>query len=296
MGPGVGIPASACLDRRSHHARDRLRTLPATALAALLAVVAGCSTATPTAEAAGQPRSGGTLTWAVETEPITLNPHQYAQAKARLLVWNSFEALLTYDDRAATALAGDRLEVTPDGLSYTLTLRDRVTFPTAHPFDAAAVKANLDKLREPGYAPAVAAAQLTNFKAVEASTRAPYGSSLSARTCSSSTSSPPRRARRCPRRRSPERQDLKAGGSTWSAPGRSCWTATPRPGAALPANPATTGRPHRGHRPGHLDEITYRFLKESAVRVGALTSSQVQTHRGRARTDQPLVTGNRRCA
>ncbi|MET7948446.1 hypothetical protein [Micromonospora sp. NPDC005324] len=66
----------------------RLRTLAAAALVPLLAVVAGCSTgAAPAAEAAGQPRSGGTLTWAVETEPITLNPHQYAQAKARLLVW-----------------------------------------------------------------------------------------------------------------------------------------------------------------------------------------------------------------
>ncbi|GAB3931944.1 hypothetical protein GCM10027614_82980 [Micromonospora vulcania] len=76
----------------------RLRTLAAVALTPLLAVIAGCSTGTtPDVEAAGQPRSGGTLTWAVETEPITLNPHQYAQAKARLLVWNTFESLLTYD-------------------------------------------------------------------------------------------------------------------------------------------------------------------------------------------------------
>ena len=62
-------------------------TVAATALA--LVVLTACSSGrSGKAEAgaeAGRPVSGGSLTWAVETEPITFNPHQYAQAKARLL-------------------------------------------------------------------------------------------------------------------------------------------------------------------------------------------------------------------
>ncbi|GAB3931948.1 hypothetical protein GCM10027614_00210 [Micromonospora vulcania] len=44
--------------------------------------------------------------------------------------------------------------------------------------------------------------------------------------------------------------------------------------------------------PAYLDEITYRFLKESAVRVGALRSNQVQVVEGVPATDQPQVTAN----
>ena len=73
------------------------------ATAALAVVLAGCSsTGGDAATDAGQPVSGGSLTWGVETEPITFNPHQYAQAKARLLVWNSFEGLLTHDGTASS--------------------------------------------------------------------------------------------------------------------------------------------------------------------------------------------------
>jgi len=68
-----------------------------TVLAAALFLLAACSsTAGVSGADAGAPVSGGSVTWAVETEPITFNPHQYAQAKARLLVWNSFEALRTH--------------------------------------------------------------------------------------------------------------------------------------------------------------------------------------------------------
>jgi len=53
--------------------------------------------------------------------------------------------------------------------------------------------------------------------------------------------------------------------------------------------PATAG--HTG--PAYLDQITYRFLKESSVRVGALTSGQVQVIEGIPATDQQLVTADK---
>ena len=273
-----------------------LRTL---AVAAVLAVAAGCATATaPAVEAAGQPRSGGALTWAVETEPITLNPHQYAQAKARLLVWNSFEALLTYDARGALVpWLATGWQVTPDGLRYTLSLRAAVTFTDGTPFDAAAVKANIDKLREPGYAPAVAAVQLRHLKAVEV---------VDPRTVRLTLTAPdvlildflasPQGAQVSPRSLR-EARNLEAGGVDVVGTGPFVLDRY-APGQELHyrRNPGYDWAPptatHTG--PAHLDEITYRFLKESAVRVGALTSSQVQLIEGVPATDQPLITGNPR--
>ncbi|MFG2050799.1 ABC transporter substrate-binding protein [Micromonospora sp. NPDC048935] len=276
----------------------RLRTLAAAALAPLLAVVAACSTGTtPAASAAGQPRSGGTLTWAVETEPITLNPHQYAQAKARLLVWNTFESLLTYDKQGKLVpWLATGWQVAPDGLSYTLTLRDRVTFTDGTPFDSAAVKANIDKLREPGYAPNVAAVQLRNLKAVE---------TVDPRTVRLVLSAPdvlildflasPQGAQVSPTSLR-QAKNLKAGGTDVVGTGPFVLDRY-LPGQELRyrRNPGYDWAPptatHTG--PAYLDGVTYRFLKESAVRVGALTSSQVQLIEGVPATDQPLVTANR---
>ncbi|GAB4106411.1 ABC transporter substrate-binding protein [Micromonospora taraxaci] len=276
----------------------RLRTIAGAALAPLLAAVAGCSTGTAlTAETAGQPRSGGTLTWAVETEPITLNPHQYAQAKARLLVWNTFESLLTYDKQGKLApWLATGWQAAPDGLSYTLTVRDGVTFSDGTPLDAAAVKANIDKLREPGYAPAVAAVQLRNLKTVEA---------IDPRTVRLVLTAPdvlildflasPQGAQISPKSLR-EAKNLKAGGVDVAGtgpfvldryvPGQELHY---RRNASYDWAPPTAT--HTG--PAYLDGITYRFLKESAVRVGALTSGQVQLVEGVPATDQPLVTGNR---
>ncbi|MBW4700797.1 MULTISPECIES: ABC transporter substrate-binding protein [unclassified Micromonospora] len=272
-----------------------LRTLAAV----VLVLAAGCATTTdPAVEAVGQPRSGGALTWAVETEPITLNPHQYAQAKARLLVWNSFESLLTYDDRGALVpWLATGWQATPDGLNYTLPLRAGVTFTDGTPFDAVAVKANIDKLREPGYAPAVAAVQLRHLKAVEV---------VDPRTVRLTLTAPdvlildflasPQGAQVSPRSLR-EARNLKAGGVDVVGTGPFVLDRYV-PGQELHyrRNPGYDWAPptaaHTG--PAHLDEITYRFLKESAVRVGALTAQQVQLIEGVPATDQPLITGNPR--
>ncbi|WP_433528144.1 ABC transporter substrate-binding protein [Micromonospora sp. CA-263727] len=270
----------------------------AVALPLLLLVTACASTAAPSAEAAGQPRSGGTVTWAIETEPITLNPHQYAQAKARLLVWNSFEALLAYDERGdLVPWLATGWQAAPDGLAYTLTLRDGVTFTDGVPFDAAAVKANFDKLREAGYAPGVAAVQLRNLKAVEV---------VDPRTVRLVLSAPdvlildflasPQGAQVSPRSLV-EAKNLKAGGTDVAGTGPFLLDRyVPGQELRYVRNPTYDWAPptarHTG--PAHLDGITYRFLKESAVRVGALTSGQVHLVEGVPATDVPLVTADPR--
>jgi peptide/nickel transport system substrate-binding protein len=263
----------------------------------LLALTAACGNPSAPAAGAGEPRSGGDLIWAVETEPLTFNPHQYSQAKARLLVWNSFEALFTHDDKGDyVPWLATGYESAPDGLSYTVRLRTGVTFHDGETFDASAVKANFDQLLADGYNPALKAVQLRNLKDVEvvdASTvrinltrpdvlildflATPQGAQISPKSLQNA-------------------KNLKAGGVDVVGTGPfvlESYTAGQqvvyRKNPAYDWAPATAG--HTGA--AYLDTVTYRFLKESSVRVGALTSGQVQVIEGVPATDEPLITANR---
>ncbi|GIJ45152.1 peptide ABC transporter [Virgisporangium aliadipatigenens] len=271
----------------------RRRLLATLAAATLLAT--GCSATEGSGTDAGAPIQGGSLTWAVETEPITFNPHQYAQAKARLLVWNSFEALLTHDDKGgylpwlATAWTAS-----PDGLAYTFTLRGGVTFHDGERFTAAAVKANLDQLLVPGYAPTVAATQLKNYAGADVvndttlvvrlkQPDAPildfFSSPQGAQVSPKSFGSP----------------DLKAGGPSVVGTGPFILDRyTKGQEVHYRKNPVYDWAPENAGHQGtaYLDEVTYRFLKESAVRVGALTSGQVDVVEGVPATEQELLAGD----
>jgi peptide/nickel transport system substrate-binding protein len=274
----------------------RFRATAASLFATTL-LLAGCSGGTPGSAAdAGKPVSGGSLTWAVETEPITFNPHQYAQAKARLLVWNTFEALLTHDDKGGyLPWLATGYEVSPDGRTYTFTLRTGVTFSDGTTFDAAAVKANIDQLLTPQYAPGVAAVQLKNLDKVEVrgdSTvvfrlrkpdvlildflSSPQGAQISPKSLK-------------------EAKNLKAGGPELAGTGPFVLDRyTPGQEVHFTKNPAYNWAPAgAGHGgPAYLDQVTYRFLKESSVRVGALTSGQAQVIEGVPATDESLISAN----
>ncbi|GIF96108.1 ABC transporter substrate-binding protein [Catellatospora citrea] len=257
--------------------------------------VAACSAAptVPAAGDAGTPVSGGTLTWAVETEPITFNPHQYAQAKARLLVWNSFEALLTHDDQGGfVPWLATGYEAAPDGLSYTVKLRTDVTFHDGEKFDAAAVKANFDQLLAPNYAPAVAAVQLKNLKSVEVVDPATVRINLTAPdVLILDFLASPQGAQVSPKSLR-QAANLKAGGVDVVGTGPFTLSAyTPGQQVVYQKNPAYQWAPaNAGHTgPAYLDKVVYRFLKEPSVRVGALTSGQVQLIEGVPATDQELI-------
>ena len=264
---------------------------------AALSLLAACSSGSSTAADAGAPVRGGSLTWAVETEPITFNPHQYAQAKARLLVWNTFEALLTHDDKGGyVPWLATAYQVAPDGRTYTFKLRSGVTFSDGTPFDAAAVKANIDQVLAPGYAPGVAAVQLKNLSDVQAPDAttvvfhlkrpdvllldflaSPQGAQVSPKSLRAA-------------------KNLKAGGPELAGTGPFILDRyTPGQEVHFTRNPAYDWAPATaGHTgPAYLDQITYRFLKESSVRVGALTSGQVQVIEGVPATDQQLVTADK---
>ncbi|GAA2702552.1 ABC transporter substrate-binding protein [Actinoplanes palleronii] len=275
----------------------RIRVTVASLVATSLLVLAGCSAeSSGSAADAGKPVSGGSLTWAVETEPITFNPHLYAQAKARLLVWNSFEALLTHDDKGGyLPWLATGYEVSADGKTYTFTLRTGVTFSDGTTFDAAAVKANVDQLRADGYAPAVAAVQLKNLATVEAKDASTVVFHLTEPdVLILDFLSSPQGAQVSPASLKAAK-NLKAGGPELAGTGPFILDSyTPGQQVHFKKNPAYDWAPaNAGHTgPAYLDEITYRFLKESSVRVGALTSGQVQVIEGVPATDESLISAS----
>ncbi|WP_433375784.1 ABC transporter substrate-binding protein [Streptosporangium sp. CA-115845] len=263
-------------------------------LAGVLALAAcGAGSEAPTVAAGGD---GGSLVWAVETQPITFNPHQWGQNKARLLVHNQFDALI------ARGGNGDFLpwlatswQVSKDGLTYTFELRDNVTFHDGERFDAASVKANLDRLVSPGYNAAVSAIQLRNFDHAEVSAphtlkvtlKAPDGLFLDFLASPLAGQVSPKSLRNA--------KDLKAGGVDVVGTGPFILDRfTPGQEVHYRRNPnydwPPAGAAHQG--PAHLAEITYRFLPEAAVRVGALTSGQVQVIEGVPATEIGLIKGN----
>ncbi|MFC3981712.1 ABC transporter substrate-binding protein [Streptosporangium jomthongense] len=263
------------------------------ALAGVL-TLAACGTETGAANpASGGGTEGDSLVWAIETQPITFNPQQWGQNKARLLVHNQFDALVARGrDGEFLPWLATSWEVSKDGLTYTFKLRRDVTFHDGEKFDAASVKANLDQLVAPGYNPAVAGIQLREYSSAEVTDpytlkitlKAPDALFLDFLASPYAGQVSPKSLRNA--------KDLKAGGPDLVGTGPFILDRfTPGQEAHYRRNPAYNWAPpnaaHQG--PAYLAEITYRFLPEAAVRVGALTSGQVQVIEGVPATELGLL-------
>ncbi|HLS78412.1 MAG TPA: ABC transporter substrate-binding protein [Nocardia sp.] len=159
--PGDNSPGgdNTCIERGPAGRGSRRRFRPGRALALLLAgVVAAASAcaADPEPGSAGggpttDPRPGGTFTIALPTYPSRgLNPHYGAAFDASQVLRNSFDSLIA-EDRAEEfhPWLATEWTVSPDGLVYEFTLREDVIFHNGEKFDADAVKATIDHLRDP---------------------------------------------------------------------------------------------------------------------------------------------------
>lgn len=89
-----------------------------------------------------------------EAQPGTLDPAAAANADEFLVLRNVYEGLVGYDAQTLDPIPAlaESWSVTEDGLVYTFTLREGVTFHDGSTFDAADVKYSLDRLarRETG--------------------------------------------------------------------------------------------------------------------------------------------------
>ncbi|WP_448955374.1 ABC transporter substrate-binding protein [Labrys neptuniae] len=247
----------------------------------------------PAAQAKETPIQGGSLTWGVETEPNTLNPHINGQAKAKLILRNAYESLLarTPDGGYLPWLAKD-YDISADGRTYSFTLREDVTFSDGEKLDAAAVALNFTKLKEPLYAGSISAGQVSHVtEAIAASSHklilkldkvyAPFlDGAAGIEIISPKSFASPR---------------LKAGGPEISGTGPFIIERYVKgQDIRFVRRPDYTWAPaNAGHQgPAYLDAVIYRFLPEAAVRTGALTSGQVDVIEGISGNDAGLFRDN----
>ncbi|MYX30312.1 ABC transporter substrate-binding protein [Streptomyces sp. SID8381] len=274
-----------------HSATPRTRTHRPAALAAgvtalLTTLVTACSaggSGDGATAAGGPPRDGGTLRLAVAKEPECLDPHQSPTEAARLLSRPILDSLVHQTAKGAfEPWLAKSWTISPDGRTYTFTLRDDVSFTDGAKFDAAAVVANLNHVVAPATKSLLASSLISAYKsarAVDAHTaevtlKQPDSGFLGALALPNLGIESP----------------VTLEGSTaalckkivGTGPFRTTGGLVAQKGIDYTKNPAYDWAPKSaGHTgPAHLDGIKVQIVPDNASRSGALTSGQVDAATG----------------
>ena len=102
-------------------------------------------------EDVGEPVSGGTLNIPITDDPTTLQGWMIRNTNESILVNAIYETLLKYDESGKPQpYLLESFEGDPEALTYTMVIKDGVTFQDGTPMDAEAVKWNLDYYKENG--------------------------------------------------------------------------------------------------------------------------------------------------
>jgi peptide/nickel transport system substrate-binding protein len=134
--------------------RPGLRLGPAVAAVAAAALVAACGSASssPAASsgASGTPVKGGSITVGIASAPDSLDPNVASSADDSLVMRQIFDSLVaeTPGHQFKPWLATS-WQISADGLHYTFSLRKGVKFQDGTPFNAAAVKTNIERILNP---------------------------------------------------------------------------------------------------------------------------------------------------
>ncbi|CAM3828954.1 ABC transporter substrate-binding protein [Bordetella tumulicola] len=251
-------------------------------LTAALAVLAAAFSAVSSAQAE-TPVQGGEIVFGVTTEPVCFDPHRSSQQNAYILIRNYVDSLV------AKAEGGKFLPwlasswtISSDGKTYVFKLREDVRFHDGARFDAEAVKANFDYVRDVkntagagDLLKAVSDVRTLGSHEVEIVLNRPDSSLLesisSIRLGILSPKSLDSGASLC------------AGGPALAATGPFVFQNYTRgESVTFAKNPDYAWGPgyaaHQG--PAYLDKVAVRFLPEYAVRAGALKSGQVDVIEG----------------
>jgi peptide/nickel transport system substrate-binding protein len=273
------------------HSRLALPGLVAVAALALSACASGPATNSSTVDDA-DPVTGGSITWGVSVEPVCYNPQRSGQQNSFPIIRNFAESLVGKDaDGEYTPWLADSWDISDDGLTYDLHLREGVEFTDGTVFDAAAVKTNLDFIADPTNATAAgtglsnfAGAAVVDASTVELTLKTPDAAFLDTLASITTAILSPASLALPDNDLCAATSDLVGTGpfilSDYHAGQEITFTANEDYDSA-PGYAAHTGR-------AYLDTVTYRFLPEATVRTGALTSEQVDIIEGVQVTDTAL--------
>ncbi|WP_459546405.1 ABC transporter substrate-binding protein [Nocardia sp. X0981] len=143
------------------------------AVAAATLLLTSCAGVAPVErEPAGEPRRGGTVTLAWNTEAQSVDPVTCAIGIGVGPCQAIYGALLYYDAATRQIVPGMAESFTSkDGKAWTLKLRAGVTFTDGTPFDAAAVAFNWQRALDPSrLSPSRAAARMISWQVVDTTT------------------------------------------------------------------------------------------------------------------------------
>ncbi len=117
----------------------------------------------------GMAAEEGVLTVVTTTDPPRLDPAVITSYEAGMVTYNIYENLLTYDptDFSIKPMLAESWEISPDGKSATFHLREGVTFTDGTPFNAEAVRFNVERTKALGLAPATYLEQIVDIVIVD---------------------------------------------------------------------------------------------------------------------------------
>jgi peptide/nickel transport system substrate-binding protein len=256
----------------------RSKLLVVTALIASMFAAAACGsdTAGGTAAATGAPKSGGTLVLGENgDEPACLDPHQLSTTNTTVVGRPIFDSLLWQDaEGKLQPWLASAWKISDDGLTYTFTLRKGVKFHDGSVWNAEALKANFEHMRDPATKSPLAAGYIAPYKdskvvdesTLEVHLTSPYSAFLNVLAQSYLAMISPKQLKEDP-------------GSTCEHPIGSGpfvfdkWTK----GQSITyrKNPDYAWGPTGRTGPAYLDHLEIRFLAEDATRYNALLSGEV---------------------
>ncbi|MFJ4689041.1 ABC transporter substrate-binding protein [Streptomyces sp. NPDC088789] len=269
---------------RSRHLPPSLSRLArpfAAAVSAALLLTACSSGGDTGGSGSDTPVQGGTLTTAVDTEPVSWDVHASTQDITAEIQRQVVDSLVAQDAAGKFhPWLATGWKVSDDYTTYTFDLRTDVTFTDGTRFDAAAVKANFDHIVADSTKSLYAVSLLGPYagtEVVDADTAkvtfsAPFAPFLQA-------AGTPYLGFYSPKTLKDDAGKLAAGGPVNVGSGPFLFSRyTKGQSAVLTRNPDYDWAPataaHTG--PAHLDKLEFRFLPTASVRSGALTSGQVQ--------------------
>ncbi|WP_099245803.1 ABC transporter substrate-binding protein [Mycobacterium sp. shizuoka-1] len=134
------------------------------AIATLLLAGTACSAKTNSPNEAGATAS--TVRTPLMSDPPPLDPDTFYQPEGLLIMTSTYQGLLQYAPGSTkiAPLLATKWDVSPDGLTYTFTLRDDVKFSDGTPFDSAAAKASFQRRIDMAGGPAYMLADLKDMQ------------------------------------------------------------------------------------------------------------------------------------
>ncbi len=126
----------------------------------LPALLAACSSRDPALQ---------TLRYGLTLSPTGIDPHLNASVELGIPLSSVYDTLVFRESEAGEYVPGLATEwaMSSDGLTYTFTLREDVRFHDGQPFDAEAVKANIEYILDPDHNSQKAASMLGPLREVE---------------------------------------------------------------------------------------------------------------------------------